>query len=257
VVQDIRDLLQVRLPEDLDDWLNILIYGEPGSGKTYQIGTAADHPNTSPVLLLDIEGGTRTIRSRTDVDIIRIRSIKQLQDVQNKLFRSISADTGKMYYKTLGLDSLGELAQLDMKDIMAAAFNKNPDTTDLDVPSPREWGKTRSHMRDIVRAFRDLPCNTIFTAHSRTREEEGQPSSYFPNFSGQLRSDIPGLVDMVGYLHVDLKGGMPIRKIQFAQTRRVLAKDRTGVFGLEVIDPSIPKLWNMINNTEEPNVTAA
>src|SRR4029077_18532946 len=242
----LRELLQVRLPEDLPDYLNILIYGEPGAGKTWQIGTAADHPATSPVLLLDIEGGTRTLRHRKDIDIIRIKTGKQLSEVNNRLFKSISAE-GTIYYKTIGIDSLGELSLLDMKDIMASAFNKNPDTTDIDVPSPREWGKTRNHMRDIVRAFRDLPCNTIFTAHVRTREEEGQPTSYFPSFSGQLRSDIPGLVDMVGYLYVDLKGKEPTRKLQFAQTRRVEAKDRTGAFGTEVVDPSIPKLWDLIN----------
>jgi hypothetical protein len=163
-----------------------------------------------------------------------------------------------MHYKTVSIDNMGELASLDMKDIMEAAFNKNPDTTDKDVPSPREWGKTRNHMRDIVRAFRDLPCNTIMTAHVRTREEEGQPTAFFPSFSGQLRSDVPGLVDMVGYLYVDhLPKGGTVRKLQFAQTRRVIAKDRTGLFGGIVEDPTIPKLWDLINSpteSEETNV---
>ena len=154
-----------------------------------------------------------------------IRSMKELENLYNTLFKSIS--DGKMYYKTVAIDSLSELADLDMRDIMKDAYSRNPDKVDKDVPSQREWGKSRAHMRTIVRAFRDLPCHVIYTAQVATLQEEGQPTKYFPGFSGKLRTEIPGFMDVVGYLTTEVDQGVVVRKLQVQGTRRVVAKDRT------------------------------
>ena len=65
---ELRELLQVKPPSEMVDWINFLEYGDPGVGKTYLLGTAADDPRTSPVLIADIEGGLTTLRHRKDVD---------------------------------------------------------------------------------------------------------------------------------------------------------------------------------------------
>jgi hypothetical protein len=247
---ELREKLQVKPPDELVDWINALFYGEPGAGKTWLGGTADDDERTSPVLVVDIEGGVTTLRHRSKVDVVSVRSMPELEKLHNDLYHSI--EDGGIYYKTLMLDSLPELADLDMRFIMKDAYSRNPEKVDKDVPSQREWGKSRSHMRTIVRAFRDLPCHTIFTAQVGTLQEEGQPTKYFPGFAGKLRTEIPGFMDIVGYLYPEVEpSGVIVRKLQVQGTRRVVAKDRTSSLGGILENPTIPMIWDAIHGTAD------
>src|SRR5215831_206368 len=212
---ELAEKLQVRSPTEVVDWINMLIYGEPGVGKTYLCGTAQDHPDTAPVLYLDIDGGVTTLRHRTTLDVKPVRSIEKIKAGFNKeemlgineiyemLYNSIDRETGKIPYGTVVIDRLDELADIDMRYIMRDAFNRKPETVDIDVPSPREWGINRSHIRKLVRAFRDLPCHVIFVSGVTVFQEEGQPTKYSPGFAGKLRNELPGFVDIVGYYYND------------------------------------------------------
>jgi phage nucleotide-binding protein len=248
--KELRELLQVRPPTEIVEWMNIMVYGDPGAGKTWLTGSAADDPRTGPILIGDIEGGLTTLRHRSDVDVSPpIRSMKELEKLYNDLYKSIK--NGKMYYKTVALDSLTELADLDMRDIMKDAYSRNPDKVDKDVPSQREWGKSRAHMRTIVRAFRDLPCHVIYTAQVATLQEEGQPTKFFPGLAGKLRTEIPGFMDIVGYLTTDASEGVIVRKLQVQGTRRVVAKDRTSALAPKtgfIENPTIPMMWDLIHS---------
>lgn len=247
-VDELRTKLEVAPPSEIVEWLNALFYGPPGAGKTHLAGTAEDSKLTSPVLFLDVEGGTATIRTRSGIDVKRIRSLKQLEETYNDLYLSI--ENKRIYYKTVVIDSLSELTDVDMRSIMKDAYGRNPDKVDPDVPSQREWGKARAHMRTIVRAFRDLPCNTIFTAQVATIQEEGQPTVYMPGFAGKLRTELPGFMDIVGYLYPELVEGVIVRKLQVQGTRRVVAKDRTSSLGEMMENATIPEMWGLIHNTQ-------
>lgn len=260
VDDSIREALQIDLDTEDVDWLNFLVYADPGAGKTYLLGTADDDPRTKPYLHIDIDGGTKTIKhklttkTRKGIDKKTIRNLDQLTELYNRLIASIK--NGRLYYKTVGLDNLSELADLDMKTIMRKAYENNPDKVDVDVPSQREWGKSRSHMRNIVRAFRDLPCNVIFTAHVATLQEEGQPTKYFPGFAGKLKTDLPGFVDVVGHLRPIVQGEEIVRKLQVQGTNRVIAKDRTSALGTVVENPTIPMMWDLIQNHSAGHVNS-
>lgn len=244
-VISLREKLGVRTPQEIPEWVSFFLYGEPGVGKTYFAGTANDHEATSPALYLDVEGGVTTLRKRNDLEVIPVRSMKKLVEVQNDLYGAI-----ELPYKCVIIDNMSELQSLDMGVIMQEAYNRNPDKVDIDVPSPREWGKSREHMRKITRAFRDLPCHVIFTAHVHEKVEEGQPTKYYPGFGGKARSDVPGLCDIVGLMTVEHTGNETRRRIQFVGSRRVLAKDRFQALGDSIINPSVPLIWEKLYNQE-------
>lgn len=258
-VQALRDRLAVFPPEEAVDYINMLDYGEPGTGKTFLMGTADDDERTSPLLVFDVEGGMTTLRHKPGIDVIRVRSMEDLTEGYNELYKSIDSKTGKMYYKTVGIDSLTELADLDIKSIMADAYSRNPEKIDKDVPDMRGWGKSRAHIRTIVRAFRDLPCNVIFIASVGTLQEEGQPNKVFPGFSGKLRTEVPGFMDIVSYhfSEVDPITQEVTRKLQTQGTRRVVAKDRTSALGGIVENPTIPMLWDLIHNSSSAALSTA
>lgn len=221
---------------------NIEIFGDYGAGKTHFIGTAEDHKETSPVLLLDIEGGAATLRSRPGIEVVQVRSINELADIHGDL----KADNGKTY-KTVAVDSLTELQKLDIAEIMRGV---DPNKQDPDVPSPREWGKTLVHMRKICRAYKDLPCNVIFTALAvRVKDDDGTVMIK-PAMQGKALDEIPAFFDVVAYMDTIVEKDRIERRLITQQHPRYRAKDRLGVSdgsGI-VVDPTVPTLWNNLNN---------
>jgi AAA domain len=250
---ELMESLQTVPPSDVIEWFNALFYGDPGAGKTYLLGTAEDDERLRPILILDVEGGVTTLRHRPGIHVKRIRSMKELEDTYNRLYHAIS--NGRLPFRTVGIDSLTELADLDMKDIMRDAFAKNPDKVDKDVPSQREWGKSRAHIRTIVRAFRDLPCHVVYTASVATLQDEGQPTKYFPGFAGKLRTEVPGFMDIVGFLQPKNEGGVINRYLQVQGTHRVVAKDRTSSLGEVLTNTTLPQMWDLIHGSNSDNST--
>lgn len=241
----LRDDLGVRSPADTVPYLNCLFYGEPGAGKTWLAGTAEDQKDTAPVLFLDVEGGVTTLRKRKNLDVVQVRSMDQIVQVHDQL----EADKSH-YYKTVVIDSLTELQKLDMRTVMKEQYNKKPDSTDIDVPSQREWGKNGERVRRIVRAYRDLPMNTIMTALAASEKDEGTGVvSMYPMLPGKMRAEVPGYFDIVGYLAAveERNGDITVRKLQLAKTRRIVAKDRTSALGQLLEEPTIPMMWELIH----------
>jgi AAA domain len=230
-------------------------YGEPGVGKTYLAGTAMDHKETAPLLMIDIDGGITTLRHRKEIDVIQVRSFDQLIIAYRDLFNAIPSDDKKYPYGTICVDTLSELQQLDLTEIMKG-FARINDKLDEDIPDQRGYGKSSTHMRKIVRAFRDLPCNVIFNCHSQSERDNNMRLIHQPKLTGKLRIDIPGFLDIVGYYRAEADGvdgeGKPIikRYMQFQKTETCIAKDRTGAFDAIEVDPTIPSLWAKLKAIE-------
>lgn len=222
-----------------------MFYSEPGVGKTHLAGTAADHELTSPVLIFDIDGGVQTLRRRPEIDVVPVRSVKQLIDAYNDLYTAIPSDGSRFPYGTVAIDTLTELQSLDLGQIMKALAKIN-DKLDEDVPDQRGYGKSLAHMRMVIRAFRDLPCNVIFNCHAQEERDNNMRLKVFPKLTGQLKVVAPGFLDIVGYYRSEGSADGITRYMQFQKTETAIAKDRTGAFDPVEVDPTIPLLWDKL-----------
>lgn len=245
----------MKPPAESVEWLNLLIYGEPGVGKTRLAGSAADHPDTSPVLILDVEGGVMSLRHQPSVDVVQIRDIDTIVKIHDELQKRNGGG-----YKTVVIDSLSELQKLDMFAVMGDEVNKarNPESMDKDVPTQRAWGKSLERLRRIIRAYKDLPVHTIMTTKlATTTDEQTNVTLYHPALPGKLRGDAPGFFDVVGLMRVkeEQNGAVKKRTLQIQSTSKVIAKDRTDALGIDengnrtglIIEPTIPDMWAVIN----------
>lgn len=211
-------------------------------------GTALDHPDLKPVLYLDVDGGVKTLRKRKDLEVKQVRSMDQARKIYNDLYDAVDWEAKEpgLAYKTVVIDTLSELAKLDMREIMRAANAKNPEQH-LYVPSPREYLIIGERVREIVRAYRDLPTNVLFCCHSGDAKDNSNATIFFPQFTGKLRHEIAGFIDIVGYMQADQEKGEFENTLQVVKTKRVAAKDRTNTLGKIVVNPTLPLIWDAIH----------
>jgi hypothetical protein len=229
---------------DVPPLINMLVFGEPGTGKTRLAGSAAVVDELSPVLFIDVEGGTLSLREvYPEVEVIRVKNFEQLGSVFEDLRKM------KHGYKTVVLDSLTEIQKFGMYHIMKGVTVKDPDR-DPDLPGIGEWGKNTEQMRKLVRAFRDLPMNTIFTALAATDVDKKGNKTIRPSLSGKLAAEVVGFLDIVVYYYLKEVDDIQQRLLLTTRTDEVIAKDRTDRLPPVVQDPSMDLIHQIIFGTE-------
>lgn len=231
--------LRVQKVQERDPYLNYLVYGLAGAGKTVLCGSADNVPSMRPVLFVDIEGGTESLRhTYPAVETARISTWSEMQEAYNELH------AGRHEYQTVVLDSLTEIQKFDMYNIMEDMMKTWPDR-DPDVPSMREWNKNIEHMRRMIRGFRDLPMHTLFTALMQT-QKDGKTglSTYKPDLSGKLADQAAGFFDIVMYNYVKQVSEEEYKRFLLCQpTEQHIAKDRTGRLPTVLEDPNMEQIF--------------
>jgi hypothetical protein len=197
---------KVEKPEDTEH-LNVIIYGDTGSGKTYLCGTAAECPTATPALIIDIEGGTKTLRG-VNIDIVRPNSWEEIQDIYDYLRH----DNNK--YKLIAVDSLTELQRKFSMGIIMGDIDKEARYNDLEkttTPNRQDWLRTGDQMRKVIRAFRDLSylpdvdkrVHVIMTALEKHDEKK---NCTCPQLPGALGAECGAFVDVLARLsHIQTK----------------------------------------------------
>lgn len=182
--------LKIEALEERDAYANILVYGESGVGKTVFASTAP-----RPILWLESEGGTSSIGDKKGIDIARVSGLETYREALVYL----ESNPGK--YKTVVIDSFSETQAAVLKDIMGAVKRLDP-TRDEFSPQWDEWGRLTGIMREIARAYRDLPANVIITALQREDKDDltGRVKVR-PRLSPTLADELPAYMDAVLYLY--------------------------------------------------------
>jgi hypothetical protein len=237
--------IKIRRVADIQPHFNMLVYGKSGVGKTTLAGSAQAVPEMRRVLMIDIEGGTLSLRRQyPDIDSVRVQTWKEMQLVYDALF------AGGHGYQTVILDSLTEIQKFNMDDIMRKLVDQK-EARDEDVPSIREWGKNLEQIRRFVRAFRDLPLNVIFTALVREDKDKMLKLVNMPSLSGKMAGEVAAFLDIVLFYSIkevtDADNNVKqMRVLQSQATETTTAKDRSGLLPPVMTDPTMAQLYDII-----------
>lgn len=286
-----------RLSQPAATYVNLLLYGPPGCGKTTTAASAADVDEMSDVLIIDIEGGDMVVMNnprikRVDrIDSIRVTSYKQLGEVHKFLkahcrhrdnqteesrqalialeakFLGIDPSTIEepRRYRTTIIDSLSELDTMVINELLGIQanmdFDKLIENGEVEVAQFAEYKKNNQVMNLLVKSFRDLPLSCIFTCHSMMDQDELKRMYYSPAVTGKLRTQITGYMDIVGFMQV---GKVPEgqveapRQLSVHPAGKFTAKCRIASFqGTAIADPVMSKIWAIMKNNKNSPATNA
>jgi hypothetical protein len=246
--------LKTRKASDDRSLPSVVIYGGSGTGKTTLAASAMEVPEMQPVISLNIENGTQSVRFKyPDLEVADINHFLELQDAYDALYDGMDRETQTCAgYKTVILDNITEGQQKGMEHIFKADNMRKGGIsfTEFVMASFQNggWNRSSEQMRKLIRAFKELPCNIIFVAWEMdfNKGTDGAPTLWTPAFTHTLAGNAPGLVNDVYRLYFDRDGD---RALQTNRTRNVVAKDRTTRLPFQMKNPTMRQIYDYWSGT--------
>jgi len=216
----------VSSSETAKDTVRLLVYGPPGAGKTYLMGTFPG------LFVIDTDKGLRTLKDK-DIPSIGLdeggETWNEMVDLAKRL-KERAEPFDKYDVITIGIDSLSNLAELLLSDVMLrppAGLARKVRTN-----SKPEWDHydlVHKRMSSIVKRFRDLGLNVVATAGVKV-ERDDVSGTYLgqPDIVGGYRHKVGHDFDEYFYMEPETTGGKTHWYAYTTKFRYYQAKSRDG-----------------------------
>lgn len=208
-------------------YLNMLVFGPPRSGKTYFTGTGAFDERLAPVLHLDLERGDYSLFGLPEdkYTSVQVKNWTEFEDAIDY----VESETHN--YKTLVVDDLTELHSLVLNTIVDVSTEKSSKRDDPLDRQIQDFGKAMDQMMRFYRHLKTLPVNIICLAKAEERNIPRKGKVTHPSLFGQMASLTVGAFSIA--VHLELvepskdKGGDPYRKLTLHSDPSILCGVRT------------------------------
>jgi len=263
----------MRKRSTLDSPLRLLLYGYPGSMKTRTAATAAQHPLTSPCLLMNAGGNPETLADYDlSPDIIDMERLEDFNDPYDWIMNGQPKDHPLVEefglnhgpYRSIIIDQLTKVQGMYFERVMGTS----PSTMKVATVVPkREWEHYNKILYTMIRfasLYWALPIHVIMIA----QEREGDPGTgrlIGPHLEGQAAVEVSSGALVIGRMMHVTRAEARIRKALqeldadsiavFKQSQTFIAKDQQGGrLGEYMVNPTIPKMVDLIyGNTSAPD----
>ena len=180
--------------------LDMLLYSDQGVGKTWLLGTAQDSPHGADLLIVDVDGGARTVCHSPEIEVIVPANFRQVEQICDAFIQEEHS------FKTVAIDSLSEAQRMLVEEI--GRTTKNPEAG----LSQAEWGRIGDRIHSLIRKMRHISkskgYNVIFTTvETLAKDERTGRKKRLPYLTPSVRSRVCLSIDTVGMLEVDYKSG--------------------------------------------------
>jgi hypothetical protein len=224
----------IHKAEVLNKPKSILLFADPGKGKTWLAASISEVADYNPVLLIDAEGGASAIaRDWKNVDVVSVTTHEGFVKVIEELLINQS------HYKAVIIDTLGVVM-----DRAEKFFGEKPENQNNKFG---KWGDLKNWANGVFRALHGASFTSILIAHALDEKDDNtgaiKTTAMLP---GSFKSTLPSIPDIVGYLAVEQTEDGPQRVLITGSSDRLVTKNR---FGLppKIYQPSMKKIIDLIN----------
>lgn len=226
------------LDEGLTSYVRMMIYGDPGVGKTPLAATA---PNA---LILEADRGEESaVFNGSTAKKWVLEDYNDSTEAYNYLRAGGTKD-----FDWLILDGITMFQERGLDHIMADLVAAKPHRFEY-APDKGEFGQNMNRIAKFIRDLKDLPINLILTAHAMVSEREladgSTITSMMPAVQGRLMPQkICGYVGIVAHLQTVQSKKDADKDYPVLSTRRIdgwYGKDRYSAIG-RMPNPTIPKV---------------
>lgn len=246
-------MVQIRKLGSGQLFMNILVYGAKGVGKTYFACSAATVEGMSPALVVNIEDGTATAAGLDNID--ETDQLQAFEDAR-EVFWNLANKTDEWgKYNTVIIDSGTALQTMN---ILEVARSNQKGKHDFRI-TQQDWGDSTKMVEELLRRYKALPMHTIVTAGLRevfatdnpVDQIKRGPALVMPDFTPALSRKLMYMYDHIWCLHAE----NDTRTLLTRDSGPYKAKTRGMTFsqalGETVENPSLGELYELYKHNGE------
>lgn len=220
--------------EDYTEHIKMMVYADPGVGKTVFAGSAK-------TLILATENGTisaarQGAAGRGCKVIDCVGNWDRFEQAIDWLKKATKKDD--FPFDWVAVDTGSELQELMKTDIVANEAEADA-TRNIDKVERQNYLEVQNRLHRYINYLNEMPVNVLILAGSMTTEDEEGNTFRMPMFHGkgnQVAMWVASQMHCYGYMHMvpvkTTKGNVvQQRRIQWNATDKVRAKDRFDVLG--------------------------
>jgi hypothetical protein len=253
-------------------YLRMLVYGEPGSGKTWLGASAALDELTSPVLYVEHRAQIASLRSNTEfvramengrLVVLSLDKYEELNYVYTYLFQHAgrapespvhTEGIGSLFLeygppKTLIVDSLTELQRTEVLRVAGNPVDKF--LTDISPPQIQNWGSLLNQFTLLANKFYALPMHVVFLGLEdvdyapRIVGEAPKVTGFRLALQGSAQRQFPAYALTVMRLERAPRNSQA-HAVGHTKAIRAKTKEQSGKIPAKVVGPTIPMLAEML-----------
>ena len=243
--------------DEVSNSLRMLLWGPPGAGKTWLAASAVDVEEMSPVAFINLDRGTKTIRTRQGISVFTLptsHSADGWEELKKLTDWLLTKDHG---FKTVIFDSLDGLHTLIQKILIKVDSLKKPER-DMDVATELDWYRGMNRFTSVLDLYKQYATFNFICTCSSQLKTDAQTTLKFYKFALPvgLAEPTAGAFDLVAFMKAEYDGKVTKRIFQTVETSKVtVAKDRNIINKPMLENPTMQDIWSEMKEVERQRTT--